>query len=94
MRITGRVAFGDPASARYAGEIASPVELGVTRDWDYEMDSQKVSKPKKTRGATAVEYALILALIAGVIIASVGILGTRTQGLYEQTEIEMVNAGL
>ena len=58
------------------------------------MKSQNVSKPKRTRGATAVEYALIIALIAGVIIASVGTLGTRTQGLYEQTETEMVNAGL
>jgi Flp pilus assembly pilin Flp len=49
---------------------------------------------RTTRGATAVEYALIVALIAGVIIAVVGVLGTKTEGLYNTTTTEMTNAGL
>lgn len=46
------------------------------------------------RGATAVEYALIVALIAGIILAAVGVLGTKTEGLYNTTNNEMTNAGL
>lgn len=48
----------------------------------------------RTRGATAVEYALIVALIAAVIIVTVSTLGTKTEGLYNQTSTEMTNNGL
>ncbi|HET7723869.1 MAG TPA: Flp family type IVb pilin [Propionibacteriaceae bacterium] len=34
------------------------------------------------RGATAVEYALLVALIAGVLIAAITALGQGTEGLY------------
>ncbi len=34
------------------------------------------------RGATAVEYGLIVALIAGVIIVTVGLLGTAINGQF------------
>lgn len=54
----------------------------------------QVDEQKRTRGATAVEYALIIALIASVIIGVVGTLGTKTEGLYDQTNTEMTNAGL
>ncbi|MGI9621987.1 MAG: Flp family type IVb pilin [Acidimicrobiales bacterium] len=46
-----------------------------------------------TRGATAVEYALIIALIAAVIIVAVGTLGTKTEGLYNNTNTELTNHG-
>jgi Flp pilus assembly pilin Flp len=49
---------------------------------------------RRTRGATAVEYALIIALIAGVIISALGALGNKTEGLYDQTNTEMVDQGL
>lgn len=48
----------------------------------------------RQRGATAVEYALIIALIAAVIMIAVGTLGTKTEGLYNDTNTEMVNNGL
>ena len=38
-------------------------------------------------GATAVEYALMLALIAMVIVAAVSILGQNTSELYENPEL-------
>lgn len=40
----------------------------------------------EARGATAVEYALMLALIAMVIFASVAFLGTQTSGHFEQVD--------
>lgn len=40
---------------------------------------------RSERGATAVEYGLLLALIAGVIIAAVAILGTTVLDLYDIT---------
>lgn len=46
------------------------------------------------RGATAVEYALIVALIAAVIIVAVGTLGTKTEGLYNNTNTELTNHGV
>lgn len=48
----------------------------------------------EARGATAVEYALIIGLIAAVIIVTVTQLSTKTEGLYNQTNTEMVNNGL
>jgi len=58
------------------------------------LDSAQARTARRSRGATAVEYALIVALIAGIIIGAVGFLGQNTKGLYETTETEMVNAGL
>ena len=47
-------------------------------------------------GPTAVEYAIMLALIFGVIIASVGTLGSETNTMYEdvsgEVETVMTNA--
>ena len=37
---------------------------------------------KKERGATAVEYGLMVALIAAVIVAIVGILGNQVKGAF------------
>ena len=39
------------------------------------------------RGATAVEYAIMASLIAGVIIATVTILGTQVAGLFNTVNI-------
>ncbi len=52
------------------------------------------SRETATRGATAVEYALIVALIAAVIIVAVGTLGTKTEGLYDNTNTEFTNHGI
>ncbi len=57
-------------------------------------EEQQESKERRSRGATAVEYALIVALIAGIIIGAVGVLGVKTQGLFNDTETEMTNAGI
>ena len=55
-------------------------------------DSGSQKEQRRTRGATAVEYALILALIAGIVIAAVGTLGQKTEGLYNGTESELRSA--
>ena len=54
----------------------------------------KTSMGSGERGATAVEYALIVALIAAVIIVTVTSLSAKTEGLYNQTTTEMGNNGL
>ncbi len=41
----------------------------------------------EARGATAVEYALMLALIAMVIFASVAFLGTQTNGSFQNVDM-------
>lgn len=55
---------------------------------------QKTLMSQQDRGATAVEYALIIGLIAAVIIVTVTQLSAKTEGLYDQTNTEMVNNGL
>lgn len=39
------------------------------------------------RGATAIEYALMLALIAAVIVTAVALLGTATSSQFEDPEL-------
>lgn len=56
-------------------------------------DEQVANQRKRSRGATAVEYALIIALIAAIIIAAVGVLGTKTQGSFDKTNTELGNYG-
>ena len=41
--------------------------------------------PRPERGASSVEYALLSALIAVVIIASVALFGTSTSNLFQST---------
>ena len=55
---------------------------------------QRTSLSDRARGATAVEYALIVALIAAVLIVALNTLGTKTEGLYNQTNTEMGNYGI
>ena len=40
-------------------------------------------------GATAIEYGLMAALIAGVIITTVTVLGTKVQGLYTTVDSQL-----
>jgi len=40
------------------------------------------TRVQQERGASAVEYALLVALIAGVIVFVVGVLGITVRGLY------------
>ncbi len=42
-----------------------------------------LGKLKVQRGATAVEYALMVALIAAVIVGTVGLLGTTVDGIFD-----------
>lgn len=47
---------------------------------------------KEEDGATAVEYALMVALIAAVIIAAVTLLGEQTKNTFETVSNSMANA--
>lgn len=47
---------------------------------------------RQSDGASAVEYALIVAAIAAIIVAVVFLLGTRTKSMYSQTN-SCLNAG-
>ena len=42
-----------------------------------------VEKAREERGATAVEYGLLVALIAAVIVAIVGLLGGKIQAAFQ-----------
>lgn len=42
-----------------------------------------VDKAREERGATAVEYGLLVALIAAVIVAIVGLLGGKIQAAFQ-----------
>lgn len=44
------------------------------------------------RGVTAIEYALIAALICIVIAVSVGTVGTTVRALYDRSEAQIVSA--
>ena len=41
---------------------------------------------RSDRGATAVEYALMILLVAGIIIAVIGLLGQDVVGLFQQAD--------
>jgi pilus assembly protein Flp/PilA len=43
------------------------------------------SKSRTERGASAVEYGLLVSLIAVAIIVAVGLLGSRLRGIFENT---------
>ena len=45
----------------------------------------KITELRDERGATAVEYGLMVALIAVVIIVAVSTLGTNLTGIFNQT---------
>ncbi|HZJ06944.1 MAG TPA: Flp family type IVb pilin [Nocardioidaceae bacterium] len=45
------------------------------------------------RGATSVEYALLLSLIAAAIILAVGLLGVSATGLFEKPCEELATSG-
>jgi pilus assembly protein Flp/PilA len=49
---------------------------------------------KNDRGATAVEYGLLVALIAGVIIAAVLILGPLINGAFDSVNDGLTGAGV
>lgn len=48
---------------------------------------------QKDRGATAVEYGLLVGLIAVVIIVAVAALGTELTGLFEEVKDAILNKG-
>lgn len=52
----------------------------------------KVTSPRE-RGATAVEYGLMVALIAVVIIVAVTALGTQLSGLFDRVTTSITNVG-
>ena len=49
---------------------------------------------KNDRGATAVEYGLLVALIAAVIIGAVVILGPLLEGAFDSVNDELTGAGI
>ena len=48
---------------------------------------------RRSRGATAVEYALIIGLIAAIIFVAVSSIGTATQSQFEDYHTELTNEG-
>lgn len=53
----------------------------------------KLAEADKERGATAVEYGLLVALIAAVIIGVVVTLGTEIQGAFQEVVTGIQEAG-
>ena len=49
---------------------------------------------KDEEGATAVEYGIMVALIAAVIIIAVGVLGTNTNGAFTNVNAAMEAGGV
>lgn len=49
-------------------------------------------RDRRERGATAVEYGLMVALIAGAIMVTVGLLGTQLNTLFENVKTALTNA--
>lgn len=50
-------------------------------------------EPTDERGATSVEYALLLSLVAVIIIVGIGFLGTRTSAMYDKPCTELAAVG-
>jgi pilus assembly protein Flp/PilA len=50
------------------------------------ISSERLSAARKDRGATAVEYGLLVGLIAVVIIVAVGLLGGKLNGLFDTVQ--------
>ena len=48
----------------------------------FQVNAAAMLSDRRDRGATAVEYGLMVALIAVVIITAVGLLGTQLAGLF------------
>ena len=44
-----------------------------------------IERARSSRGASSVEYAILVALIALVILAAVNFFGQRTSGLFQKT---------
>lgn len=55
---------------------------------------QEIKTSKKQRGATMVEYAIMVALIAIVAIAAVGFLGKQVSGTFGNAGAAMVTGGV
>ena len=49
----------------------------------------KLAQLRDERGATAVEYGLMVALIAAVIIVAVGLLGTTLNGVFGDVNTQL-----
>jgi Flp pilus assembly pilin Flp len=56
------------------------------------MDGKSISVCNEERGASAVEYALLISLVVGVIIVAVAALGLGVLGLYGDTCNELATA--
>lgn len=46
------------------------------------------------KGATVIEYAILVALIIGVLIITIIVLGNKVEGTYNQTDKELTSAGM
>jgi Flp pilus assembly pilin Flp len=66
--------------------VRIPASIIYLRDDDVDLTQEASGGDHRghcDRGATSVEYALLLALIAAVIVGAVAIFGTQVAGLYE-----------
>ena len=57
----------------------------------YDLAGRLRDRLDRDRGASAVEYGLLVALIAGAVILFVFVLGNRVKGLFEGTCKQMTN---
>lgn len=59
----------------------------------YVVASVLKARTKSERGATAVEYGLLVALIAAIIVAAVALLGQNILGGFDEVNAEIGGAG-
>ncbi len=55
----------------------------------YVRATNRIASVRNQKGATAVEYGLMVALIAAVIMAAVGVIGFQLNGVFESVATEL-----
>lgn len=55
----------------------------------YVRATNRIASVRNQKGATAVEYGLMVALIAAVIMVAVGVIGTQLNGVFEDVGTEL-----
>ena len=55
----------------------------------FQVNTAAMLSDRRDRGATAVEYGLMVALIAVVIITAVSLLGTKLEALFQSVNVRL-----
>jgi len=55
----------------------------------FQVNAAAMLSDRRDRGATAVEYGLMVALIAVVIITAVSLLGTKLEALFQSVNVRL-----